>query len=97
MATPGNGYSIRLGYLAGQNSQDSNAIAIGNTAGQNTQGTDTIAIGRAAGVNAQAANSIVLNASGTTVDAASSGLFISPLAADTSFSTLQMVYDPVSK
>jgi len=58
------GYTLALGANAGQVNQASNAIAIGNLAGQTNQ----------------SANSIVLNASGSALNAASAGFYVSPIS-----------------
>lgn len=66
-------------YYTAQNSQ---AIAIGRRAGYgatSAQGQYAIAIGNYAGHDVQATSSIILNASGSTLNASDSGLYINPV------------------
>lgn len=88
--------AVALGYGAGYNTQGTDAIALGNNAGASLQGNNAIAIGAFAGNSNQASNSIVLNASGTFLNAITTGTFISPIRA-TSQSTNVLVYDNVTK
>jgi len=71
--------AIAIGETAGASSQGINGIAIGENAGLSNHGTNAIAIGRYAGANNQSANSIVINASGSTLDAAAAGFFVTPI------------------
>jgi microcystin-dependent protein len=72
-------FGIALGIGAGKNTQGTNTIALGTAAGQNNQGSYSIAIGAGAGQTNQVANSIILNASGTPLNATTSGLFAKPI------------------
>ena len=80
-----NPYCIAIGYQAGYQNQGiselpiGKSIAIGFQAGMISQGDSSVAIGNSAGVNNQADNSIILNASATTLDAPTTGLFIKPI------------------
>jgi hypothetical protein len=95
------------GYIYSLNNSDSfnanicqfpNSIAIGNQAGFSIQQTNCIAIGALAGVNNQPANSIILNAeSGITLDAATSGFFVSPVSNRPTTGLLSMWYNPTSR
>ncbi len=71
--------SVAIGYGAGGTDQGLSAVSIGDLAGNLTQGNYAIAIGYSAGNTNQPANSIVINASGSTLDAGASGLYISPI------------------
>ena len=75
------------------------SIAIGYQAGQTQQGANTIAIGNLAGKENQAKNSIILNASGESLNAGATGLYISPIRVSTVSSPAEfpMVYNPVTK
>jgi len=55
------------------------SVTVGNQAGSINQGLNAIAIGNQAGKTNQSGNSIVLNASGTALDAYTSGLFVAPI------------------
>jgi len=70
--------AVAIGQSAGNESQRINAIAIGCNAGSMNQGQNSIAIGASAGVT-QVDNSIILNASGTALNAATTGLFVNPI------------------
>jgi len=87
--------AVALGYGAGYDTQGNNAIALGNGAGQSLQGNNAIAIGNYAGYNNQAPNSIVLNASGSNLNASTTGTFISPVRS-TSNTTNVLCYDVVT-
>jgi len=89
--------AIALGYGAGNLFQGTNAIALGNNAGLTSQGTNAIAIGNNAGVSSQASNSIVLNASGVSLDASNTGLFISPVRSTAIPSANLLTYDAITK
>ena len=71
--------AVALGHRAGQSTQAYGAIAIGRYAGQINQGSNSIAIGVYAGQTNQVNNSIILNASGSALDATTTGLFINPV------------------
>jgi hypothetical protein len=88
-------YAVAVGAFAGDYSQSTGAVAIGANAGyefqsvysvavgmesgQYSQGNYSVAIGYQAGQSNQAENSIVLNANGTSLDAANTGLFVKPV------------------
>ena len=61
------------------NNGSSNSVTIGYTAGNTNQGANAISIGTYAGLTNQAANSIVINATGSTMNANTAGLFIGPI------------------
>ncbi|MEI6372071.1 MAG: hypothetical protein WCO49_20560, partial [Nostocales cyanobacterium ELA608] len=71
--------TIAIGYQAGATSQGSGSIAIGYQAGNYTQGVNSIAIGVGAGLQGQFAGSIIINGSGTTLNAAAAGFYVSPI------------------
>ena len=71
--------AVAIGFGAGGTDQGLSAVSIGDLAGNLTQGNYAIAIGYGAGNTNQPANSIVINASGSTLDAGASGLYISPI------------------
>jgi hypothetical protein len=73
--------NVQVGNQSGITNQASYAIAIGSRAGQVNQGNNAIAIGSFAGNATQPANSIILNASGSAVNANTSGFFVSPIRA----------------
>jgi hypothetical protein len=74
------------------------AIAIGTEAGNQNQGEYAVAIGRGAGLLDQAANSIILNASGSSLNAASSGFFVDPIRAESNNSGNNLLfYDATTK
>jgi hypothetical protein len=70
------------------------AIAIGTEAGNQNQGENSIAIGKGAGLLDQAANSIILNATGSSLDATNSGLYIKPIRSGNSTNLLE--YDNIT-
>ena len=75
--------SIAIGQFAGQTSQGNNAISLGFGAGAGVttpQGDYSVAIGYRAGYETSSANSIILNASGITLNGATSGFFVNPIA-----------------
>jgi hypothetical protein len=72
--------AVAVGRRAGETTQGYYATALGNRAGRYNQGQYAVAIGAYAGDYNQAQRSIVLNASGSALDAATSGLFINPIA-----------------
>ena len=72
--------AVAIGRFAGSYQQGNRGIAIGRYAGNNNQGINSIAIGEYAGQTGQAENSIVLNASGDTLNGATSGFFVNPIA-----------------
>jgi hypothetical protein len=71
--------AVAIGYTTAQVTQRQGAVAIGWSAGQTNQGANAIAIGYRAGFTNQNASSIVLNASGTALNAAAAGFFVSPV------------------
>ena len=88
--------AVALGNQAGSNIQGNGAVALGYGAGNDTQGNDAIAIGSYAAISNQASNSIVLNASGSNLNASTTGTFISPVRS-TSNTTNVLCYDVVTK
>jgi len=66
-------------YTLNRNTQGY-SVSIGNAAGVVNQGQNAIAIGNQAGVTNQSANSIILNSSGSTLDAYTSGFYVSNIA-----------------
>ena len=84
--------SIAMGANAGLDYQGINCIAIGSSAGGYNQGNNAIAIGNHAGATSQAPNSIILNASSTTLDATTTGLFVSSIQGPRSSSNV-LSYD----
>ena len=66
-------------YTLNENSRGF-SLAVGNQAGQINQGRNAVAIGNQAGVRNQTASSIVINATGSTVNAASQGFYVAPIA-----------------
>lgn len=103
--------AISIGYVSGDGAQGSNAIAIGGNsaqsnqatqavavgyaAGQYNQGTNAVAIGAFAGNNGQVNNSIAINASGSSLNPANAGLYITPIRNVTSANSLY--YDATTK
>lgn len=85
--------AIALGNGAGNTSQATEAIAIGHNAGNVSQGTNAIAIGQLAGETSQAANSIVLNASGSALDAADAGFYVSSVRTAAGTTPIAMAFD----
>jgi hypothetical protein len=86
--------SIAIGTYSGSATQGQSGIAIGNNAGQTNQGANSIAIGDRAGLTNQAAGSIILNATGTALNAGTSGIFVSPVRnASTAY---HLFYDPTT-
>jgi hypothetical protein len=76
------GTAIAIGYQAGLSGQGNYAIAIGYQAGMTGQGKNSIAIGAFAGTSGssiQADNSIILNATGSPLQADTSGFFVAPV------------------
>jgi hypothetical protein len=71
--------TVHIGKNAGRTGMGARSIAIGENAGNVNLGANAIAIGNQAGPTGQAANSILLNASGTGLNPASSGLYVSPI------------------
>ena len=87
--------SIAIGAYAGNYTQGNGAVAIGSYAGNFYQGLNAIAIGNNAGVSSQASNSIVLNASGSNLNASTTGTFISPVRS-TSNTTNVLTYNVIT-
>jgi len=71
--------AIAIGRCAGFGCQQTNAVAIGYNAGQYSQGACAVALGRNAGQTSQVANSIAINASGTALNPANAGFYVSPV------------------
>jgi hypothetical protein len=85
--------AIAIGYQSAQYLQNTGAIAIGTNAGYTGQGTNAIAIGTNAGYTGQPQNSIligananctqqntiVLNSSGSVINPATSGFYVSSI------------------
>jgi hypothetical protein len=71
-------YSASAVYTLDNNTLG-NSVAIGNLAGNVNQGANAISIGSYAGLTNQVANSIVLNATGSTMNANTAGLFVGPI------------------
>lgn len=74
--------AVAIGTDAGYNAQGLYAVAIGHNAGYVNQGDYSIALGfQSAGLfsQSQAPNSIILNASGSVLDAGTTGLFVKPV------------------
>jgi hypothetical protein len=95
--TSQNDYSVALGWTAGQITQGTKCVAIGPNAGQTNQGDKSIAIGYSAGNTDQPANSIVINASGVTLNGAStSAFYVSPIRSDT-IAGNTLLYNPSTK
>ncbi len=101
-------YSVAIGFAAGQTTQGTNSIATGNGAGQTNQGSSAVAIGHAAGFMNQGTNSIaigheagwldqhfnsiVLNATGVTLNTASTNAFyVAPIRSENT--SLQLYYN----
>ena len=75
---------LGLGFRAAFSDQGAAAVAIGVDAGRYTQGSYAIAIGEQAGETNQPANSIILNASGSALNGAAAGFYVSPIRNDAS-------------
>jgi hypothetical protein len=76
--------AVAIGVDAGYATQGTRAIAIGDQAGETSQGANAVAIGHKAGETSQTANSIILNASGSALNGAAAGFYVSPIRNDTS-------------
>lgn len=87
--------AIAIGDEAGKTNQQSSAIAIGLNAGNNAQGANSIAIGTSAGIYSQTANSIILNATGSDLNASTTGFFVAPIRLSTP--TSPVYYDLATK
>ena len=87
--------NIAIGTEAGALTQSPRAVAIGINAGHDYQGSNSIAIGAYAGVSSQIANSIILNATGVSLNATNSGLYIAPIRPTVTLSSLY--YNPTTK
>ena len=87
--------AVALGSYAGNYLQGNGAVALGYGAGNYLQGANAIAIGNLSGYPQQASNSIVLNASGTYLDASTTGTFIRPVRS-TSNSTNVLTYNDLT-
>jgi len=72
--------AVAIGRRAGETTQGQYAVALGNRAGKFEQGQYSIAIGSLAGETSQGNNSIIFNASGSALDATTSGFFVNPIA-----------------
>jgi len=55
-------YATAIGYDAGIQYQDVNAVAVGRSAGTNHQGANTVAVGYVAGAYSQGANAVAIGA-----------------------------------
>ena len=86
---------IAIGYITGYVGQGLQSIAIGDYAGYADQGAGSVAIGFRAGYVNQAPSSIILNASMSTLNAPTAGLFISPIRYTSSFAP-PLTYDLVT-
>ena len=71
-------YTASAVYTLNNNRSDT-SVSIGYTAGNTNQGANAISIGTYAGLTNQVANSIVLNATGSTMNANATGLFVGPI------------------
>jgi len=71
--------AVAIGRRAGETTQGQYAVALGNRAGKFEQGQYSIAIGSLAGETSQGNNSIIFNASGSALDATTSGFFVDPV------------------
>ena len=87
--------ALALGNQAGLTNQGFGATALGYWAGYSNQGNSAIAIGNNAGISNQASNSIVLNASGSNLNASTTGTFISPVRS-TSNTTNVLTYNVIT-
>ncbi len=87
--------SIVIGSYAGETNQGNNAIGIGENAGHSNQGLESIALGKLAGYSDQAANSIILNATGSILEASTTGFFVAPIRLATP--TSPVYYDLATK
>ena len=81
--------TVAVGTNAGAVNQGLRAVAVGSLAGSLNQGEYAVAIGNFAGGTNQANNSIILNATGSSLDAGTSGFFVSPIASNTTGNVLQ--------
>ena len=90
------GYNtIGIGENAGHSYQGLESIALGKLAGYANQGMESIALGTRAGYTDQAAFSIILNATGSALNASTTGFFVAPIQTGTSSNTVY--YDPTTK
>lgn len=89
--------SIHIGRDSGITNQGTSTVAIGYNAGSSNQGRFGIAIGYNAGLTSQYEKSIVLNASGNTLNATTSGAYISPVRADDDSTVWTVFYNPTTK
>jgi hypothetical protein len=87
--------SVAIGSQSATSNQSGYAVAIGNQAGHFNQGQYSIAIGHQSGLQDQSANSIVLNATGSPLNAGTTGFFVAPIR-DIS-SNLILVYNSKTK
>jgi hypothetical protein len=87
---------LGLGFRAAFSDQGTAAVAIGVDAGRYTQGARAIAIGDRAGETNQPANSIILNASGSAVNGAAAGFYVSPVRNDASTGNV-LTYNTTTK
>ena len=87
--------AVAIGNEAGLDYQGINSIAIGNRAGKYAQGNNSIAIGYHAGLTGQHANSIILNANSSSLEASTSGFFVSPINGPRSSSNV-LSYDTMT-
>jgi hypothetical protein len=90
--------AVAIGGYAGQWGQGFQSVSVGYQAGQFNQGNQAVAIGALAGQNFQAPNSVVINASGTNLDAGTTGFFVAPLRNTADLGqTGFVIYNDVSK
>ena len=73
--------AIAIGNLSATLTQGAYGIAIGSQAGQSSQGAYAVAIGYQTGATNQPSQSLILNATNTSLNCSSTGLFISPVRA----------------
>lgn len=86
--------AIAIGSNSGETSQGDSAVALGVYAGQTSQGANAIAIGNQAGKTNQPAESIIINASGSVLNGAAAGFYVSPIREVTGPQTVY--YNPVT-
>jgi hypothetical protein len=87
--------SVAIGSQAATSNQSGYAVAIGNQAGHFNQGQYAIAIGHQSGLQDQSSNSIILNATGSPLNAGTTGFYVSPIR--DICSNLILVYNTITK
>lgn len=90
-------FAVAIGSAAGNTSQATDGVAIGRSAGNSGQGANAIAIGRLAGSTSQTAGSIVLNASGSALEAAAAGFYVSAVRSAAGTTPVVMAFDTTNK